>query len=109
MRRFTGGGTVVLAPGICLCSLVLRDWPVGASHTAIGTGSVDDSRGVAGGGAGGALVDPRAIMSWSEGFYRPLLGHLAGSAAAESFRARENDYVLGDLKFAGNAQAITRG
>ena len=55
------------------------------------------------------MVDPRAIMAWSEGFYRPLVGALAGPTAAAAFRARENDYVLGDLKFAGNAQAITRG
>ena len=54
LRRFTGGGTVVLGPGTCLCSLILRGWPVGSND-----GSVSSSA---------AVVDPRAIMAWSEAF-----------------------------------------
>eukprot|EP00614_Pseudopedinella_elastica_P028147 CAMPEP_0172629240 /NCGR_PEP_ID=MMETSP1068-20121228/166402_1 /TAXON_ID=35684 /ORGANISM="Pseudopedinella elastica, Strain CCMP716" /LENGTH=223 /DNA_ID=CAMNT_0013439699 /DNA_START=45 /DNA_END=716 /DNA_ORIENTATION=- len=47
-------------------------------------------------------------MTWSEKAYRPAMAELLGAEAAANFRARENDYVIGDLKFGGNAQAVTR-
>mmetsp|Transcript_33477 Transcript_33477/g.86853 ORF Transcript_33477/g.86853 Transcript_33477/m.86853 type:complete len:183 (-) Transcript_33477:288-836(-) len=45
---------------------------------------------------------PGPIMQWSEELYRPVFSPLG------QFWARENDYVLGNLKFGGNAQAITK-
>lgn len=52
----------------------------------------------------GLQVDPtpHAIMRWSENFYAPLFAH-------PRFQLRENDYVLGDHKFGGNAQYIRKG
>jgi hypothetical protein len=64
----------------------------------------------------GAIVDPRAVMAWSEEIYRPALKLLVGGGGGGGdgggngigidggsvedfeFRARENDYVLGNLK-----------
>ena len=46
--------------------------------------------------------EPRAIMKWTEGFLAPFFKDLP-------FALRENDYVLGEKKFGGNAQYIQRG
>eukprot|EP01023_Acetabularia_acetabulum_P003168 TRINITY_DN11343_c0_g2_i7.p2 TRINITY_DN11343_c0_g2~~TRINITY_DN11343_c0_g2_i7.p2 ORF type:complete len:136 (-),score=7.87 TRINITY_DN11343_c0_g2_i7:147-554(-) len=40
-------------------------------------------------------------MKWSEGFYQDIFCKYG------DFKLRENDYVFGELKFGGNAQAIT--
>ncbi|MDP1834305.1 MAG: lipoate--protein ligase family protein [Chlamydiales bacterium] len=42
---------------------------------------------------------PQDIMRWTSQFYRPLL---------EGFDLRENDYVLGNTKFGGNAQYLRK-
>lgn len=52
-----------------------------------------DSRGVA--------PFPKEIMKWSETMYRPFF-------RIPAFGLRENDYVLGDKKFGGNAQYIQK-
>jgi lipoate---protein ligase len=44
---------------------------------------------------------PQSIMRWTEPFYRPLF-------ESNSFALRDNDYVLGDRKFGGNAQSIVK-
>jgi lipoate-protein ligase A len=44
---------------------------------------------------------PEPIMKWTEGIYRDALRH-------PEFRLRENDYVIGDRKFGGNAQYIKK-
>lgn len=44
---------------------------------------------------------PEPIMKWSEGIYKPVFDH-------PSFALRENDYVLGEKKFGGNAQYIRK-
>lgn len=44
---------------------------------------------------------PRKVMDWSGEFYAPLLHPYP-------FAVRENDYVIGDHKFGGNAQSITK-
>jgi lipoate-protein ligase A len=44
---------------------------------------------------------PEPIMRWSEDFYRPVFAHA-------DFRLKENDYVLGDKKFGGNAQYVKK-
>ncbi|KAJ1450279.1 hypothetical protein M885DRAFT_469593 [Pelagophyceae sp. CCMP2097] len=79
LRRFTGGGTVVVGPGTVLASLVFNfgDAPCAAQ--------------------------PRAIMAWSEEVYAPPFRRL-GTA----LRLRENDYCVGDAKVGGNAQRISK-
>lgn len=77
IRRFSGGGTVVIDPHsffvtfICSTSFI----PIEPF--------------------------PHSIMRWTESFYRPLFEN-------EPFALRENDYVLGDKKFGGNAQSIIK-
>lgn len=44
---------------------------------------------------------PEPIMRWTECFYRPLFH-------PHPFALRENDYVIGEKKFGGNAQSITK-
>lgn len=44
---------------------------------------------------------PEPIMRWSEEFYRPIF-------APFGFQLKENDYVLGDKKFGGNAQYLQK-
>lgn len=42
---------------------------------------------------------PQAVFQWSEKIYRPVFEHL-------DFKLQENDYVIGDKKFGGNAQYL---
>lgn len=42
---------------------------------------------------------PQNVFQWSENFYRPVFEHL-------DFKLQENDYVIGDKKFGGNAQYL---
>ncbi len=44
---------------------------------------------------------PKDIMKWTEGIYDPVFEGL-------EFRVRENDYVIGDKKFGGNAQYLQK-
>ncbi len=44
---------------------------------------------------------PEPIMKWTEDFYRSALG-------IPAFQLRENDYVIKDRKFGGNAQYIKK-
>ncbi|MEK7339470.1 MAG: hypothetical protein AABZ92_02010, partial [Verrucomicrobiota bacterium] len=44
---------------------------------------------------------PEPIMRWSEDFYRPIF-------ARSDFCLKENDYVLADKKFGGNAQYLKK-
>ncbi|GJP38133.1 hypothetical protein CLOM_g22572 [Closterium sp. NIES-68] len=78
VRRFSGGGTVVLDGGSVLTSLICR-------------------RGV----VPNLPEYPRPIMEWTEGLLRPAMANVPG------FALRDNDYVVGDLKVGGNAQSIT--
>lgn len=45
--------------------------------------------------------EPKAIMSWTKEIFMPLFHNLP-------FSLKENDYVLGEKKFGGNAQYIQR-
>lgn len=45
---------------------------------------------------------PQKILTWTEELYQPLF-------APHSFRARENDYVIGEKKCGGNAQYLCKG
>lgn len=44
---------------------------------------------------------PQKLLKWTEELLQPVFGN-------KNFRARENDYVLGDKKFGGNAQYFTK-
>lgn len=86
IRRFSGGGTVIVDHNIIFSSLIMNrhDLPDVKPY-------------------------PREIMSWTEGVYGPALAKIAKKElATANFSVRENDYVFGDLKFGGNAQAISK-
>ncbi|XP_027121521.1 uncharacterized protein [Coffea arabica] len=79
IRRFTGGGTVIVDHGTVFVTFICNK---------------------------DALPDvqpyPRPIMCWSSLLYQEVfqdVGH---------FSLRENDYVFGNRKFGGNAQSITK-
>jgi len=78
IRRFTGGGTVVVDQDTIFSTLIFQ-------------------------GAALPHVEcyPQPIMAWTESFYSHAFSAVPG------FRQRENDYVFGERKFGGNAQAIT--
>jgi lipoate---protein ligase len=76
IRRFSGGGTVYVDPHTVFATLICN------------SSTVD------------IPLQPKPILKWSEGFYKPLF---------KDFCLRENDYVFGEKKFAGNAQYIQKG
>ena len=84
LRRFTGGGTVVVDGDTLFASLVLGR----AAAT-------------------GAPLYPRDIMAWSGALYAPVFASLL-PPGAPPFSLSEHDYCLGDRKFGGNAQAVSR-
>lgn len=77
IRRYSGGGTVVVDEETLFVSLILQ-------------------RGVL-----SFPCYPRQVMVWTGQFYAPQLG-------GHGFAVCENDYVLGERKFGGNAQSITK-
>lgn len=79
IKRFTGGGTVVVDKGTVFVTLICNK---------------DDVPGV--------QPYPRSIMSWSGLLYNQVFKGIA------DFQLRENDYVFGNRKFGGNAQSITK-
>ncbi|KAL1360839.1 hypothetical protein HN51_006223 [Arachis hypogaea] len=79
IRRFTGGGTVIVDQGTIFVTLICNK---------------DDVSDV--------QPFPRPIMSWSGQLYDEVFKGFA------DFHLRENDYVFGDRKFGGNAQSITK-
>ena len=104
VRRYTGGGTVIVDPSTLFASFIMnaKDVP--------------------------SLPYPRDIMRWSETIYGPVFDALTSAGATSStpsafaasmqagpplggacaFAMRENDYVLGAHKIGGNAQTITK-
>jgi lipoate-protein ligase A len=78
IRRFSGGGTVVVDENTLFVTLICQAQAVDVAPF------------------------PRALMQWSAELYRPLFG-------AHSFQLRENDYTIGEQKWGGNAQSITKG
>ncbi|XP_004491820.1 uncharacterized protein [Cicer arietinum] len=79
IRRFTGGGTVVVDHDTIFVTLICNKDAVP-----------------------NVQPFPRPIMSWSGLLYSKVFEGLA------DFHLRENDYVFGDRKFGGNAQSITK-
>ncbi|KAM7516770.1 hypothetical protein LguiA_006353 [Lonicera macranthoides] len=79
IRRFTGGGTVIVDNGTIFVTLICNR---------------DDLPGV--------KPYPRSIMYWSGLLYNEVFQGIG------DFQLRENDYVFGSCKFGGNAQSITK-
>ncbi|WCJ29159.1 Biotin/lipoate A/B protein ligase family [Euphorbia peplus] len=79
IRRFTGGGTVIVDDGTIFVTIICNK---------------DDVPGV--------QPYPRPIMSWSGLLYSDVFRGIG------DFQLRENDYVFGDRKFGGNAQSIIK-
>lgn len=79
IRRFTGGGTVIVDHGTIFVTFICNkdDLPAIQPY-------------------------PRPIMSWSSLFYSKVFHGIV------DFKLRENDYVFGNRKFGGNAQSITK-
>lgn len=79
IRRFTGGGTVILDHGTVFVSFICNKDAVP-----------------------GLQPYPQPIMAWSSLLYGQVFD------GAGDFKLRENDYVFGNRKFGGNAQSITK-
>jgi lipoate-protein ligase A len=91
IRRYTGGGTVIVDDNTLFASFIMN---------------ADDVS---------TLPYPRDIMDWSEGVYKPVFNgtgngnHDDGNMVTKAqFSLRENDYILNNLKIGGNAQSITK-
>ncbi|CAM9991783.1 unnamed protein product [Pylaiella littoralis] len=85
IKRFSGGGTVIVDRSTMFASLIVNQADVPECKPF-----------------------PREIMDWSTGIYGPAFRSVATKSDVQ-LGLRENDYVFGDLKFGGNAQAITKG
>ncbi|KAJ4845044.1 hypothetical protein Tsubulata_010834 [Turnera subulata] len=79
VRRFSGGGTVIVDKGTVFVTLICNKDAVP-----------------------GLQPYPRSIMSWSGLLYGEVFRGMG------DFQLRENDYVFGNRKFGGNAQSITK-
>lgn len=79
IRRYTGGGTVVVDCGTVFVTFICNKDAVP-----------------------GLQPYPRPIMSWSSLLYALVFRGFG------DFSLRENDYVFGNHKFGGNAQSITK-
>lgn len=77
IRRFSGGGTVVVDEQTCF-------------YTLIGNRSILD-----------VPCYPEELMRWTERLYAPAFYGI-------NFALRDNDYIIGNNKFGGNAQYITK-
>ena len=84
IRRFSGGGTVVVDSGTVFASFVCSRDAVPEKPSF-----------------------PRELMEWSAKFYEPVFSRLCGNTSP--FSLRENDYCLGDTKVGGNAQTLSAG
>ncbi|CAN0908910.1 Inactive lipoate--protein ligase 2 [Linum grandiflorum] len=79
IRRFTGGGTVIVDGGTIFVTLICNKDAIPKVQPY-----------------------PRSIMQWSGILYDQVFQGIG------DFHLRENDYVFGDRKFGGNAQSITK-
>ncbi|KAJ1295875.1 hypothetical protein BS78_01G256500 [Paspalum vaginatum] len=79
VRRFSGGGTVIVDQGTVFVTFICNNSAVP-----------------------GLLPFPRDIMSWSGQLYGKVFDRFG------EFHLRENDYAFSHRKFGGNAQSITK-
>lgn len=85
IKRFSGGGTVIVDRNTIFASIIVNQ------------ADVPECR-----------PYPREIMDWSMCLYGPAFKGILKKTEVE-LGLRENDYVFDNLKFGGNAQAITKG
>lgn len=78
IRRFSGGGTVVVDENTLFVTLICQAQAVPVP------------------------AFPRPLMQWTAELYRPLF-------ASQPFHLKENDYVIGEHKWGGNAQSLIKG
>lgn len=84
IRRFTGGGTVVVDTGTLFASFIINKC---------------DARPI-------MPLFPREIMRWSaDSVYTPVFDSIFGKG---KFSLREHDYCWDDKKVGGNAQSVSR-
>ncbi|XP_075480150.1 uncharacterized protein LOC142520847 isoform X1 [Primulina tabacum] len=79
IRRYTGGGTVIVDHGTIFVTFICNKDAIS-----------------------GLQSYPQPIMSWSSLLYKGVFQGIG------DFTLRENDYVIGNRKFGGNAQSITK-
>lgn len=85
VKRFTGGGTVVVDPSTLFVGFVAGKDAVPVEP-----------------------LFPRDLMQWTaDAVYAPVFERVAPSGA-DSFGLIENDYVVGSRKVGGNAQSLAR-
>jgi lipoate-protein ligase A len=86
IRRYTGGGTVVVDESTIFTSLLMNN---------------TDAQ---------TRPYPRDIMQWSLRIFGPVFENLVDIKpdSPPLFSLRENDYVIGELKIGGNAQSIVK-
>lgn len=103
IRRYTGGGTVVVDESTIFSTLIMNNKEADTAPY------------------------PREIMNWSEKFvYGPLFADVLSKKKSQNnnnnnkntnnnlesstakFSLREHDYTIGDMKIGGNAQTITK-
>lgn len=78
IRRFSGGGTVIVDENTLFVTLICQSTALPVSPF------------------------PRPLMEWTAELYRPLF-------CSHPFQLQENDYVIGERKWGGNAQSIIKG
>jgi lipoate---protein ligase len=78
IRRFSGGGTVIVDEDTLFMTLICQTTALAISPF------------------------PRPLMQWSAELYRPLF-------PSHPFQLQENDYVIGEKKWGGNAQSMIKG
>ncbi|CAM9579254.1 unnamed protein product, partial [Hapterophycus canaliculatus] len=81
IKRFSGGGTVIVDGSTIFASLIINQADVPECKPY-----------------------PREIMDWSKGIYGPAFASVAAKPGVE-LGLRENDYVFGDLKVGVTAQS----
>lgn len=96
VKRFSGGGTVVVDPRTVVMSFICNNEVLPF----------------------GPPVHPRPLMEWAREFYHPVFqrpNHPEAAVIEDKsghspavFGLRENDFVFGEQKFGGNAQYITK-
>lgn len=79
IRRFSGGGTVIVNEDTLFITFICQANALAVSPF------------------------PRSLMQWTAELYQPLF------PSSLSFKMQENDYAIGERKWGGNAQSIIKG
>jgi lipoate-protein ligase A len=93
IRRFTGGGTVVVDSSTLFVSLLMVSSGVEKWDASLPLGAPPRY--------------PRDVMRWSAQLYRPVVDGLLAEGV-DKFALQCHDYCLGKRKMGGNAQGLSR-